>query len=93
MGILFYPGLNKDNEELLMPDYPKFHRELAKKSVTITLLSLDRVLFGSQCGWQKTYMSTQINDNYHEYAILQKQRCVYSVGWRRIGGRLGQCHY
>lgn len=53
MESLFYLGRNKDNEEIFMPDYPKFHRELAKKGVTITLLLQYRVLFGSQCGWQK----------------------------------------
>lgn len=53
MESLFYLRRNKDNEEIFMPDYPKFNRELAKKGVTITLLLLDRVLFGSQCGWQK----------------------------------------
>ena len=34
---LFYPGRNKDNEERLMPDYPKIHRELAKKGVTLLI--------------------------------------------------------
>ena len=35
---LFYSGRNKDNEKRLMHDYPKIHRELAKKGVTLTLL-------------------------------------------------------
>ncbi|MGN9056977.1 hypothetical protein ACTNA4_11020 [Bariatricus sp. HCP28S3_A7] len=42
---LFYPGRNKDNEERLMPDYPKIHRELAKKGVTLTLLWTEYCLF------------------------------------------------
>lgn len=42
---LFYPGRNKDNEERLMPDYPKIHRELAKKGVTLTLLWTEYRLF------------------------------------------------
>ena len=42
---LFYPGRNKDNEERLMPNYPKIHRELAKKGVTLTLLWTEYCLF------------------------------------------------
>ncbi len=48
---LFYPGRDKDNEERLIPDYPKIHRELAKKGYPYS--SLDRILSGSQCSWQK----------------------------------------
>ena len=68
---LFYPGRNKDNEERLMPDYPKIHRELAKKGVTLTLLWTEYCLEASAAG-KKPYMSTQFNDNYHKWARITK---------------------
>ena len=76
---LFYPGRNKDNEERLMPDYPKIHRELAKKGVTLTLLWTEYCLEASAAG-KKPYMSTQFNDNYHKWARITKatMRIVFS---------------
>ena len=68
---LFYPGRNKDNGERLMPDYPKIHRELAKKGVTLTLLWTEYCLEASAAG-KKPYMSTQFNDNYHKWARITK---------------------
>ena len=68
---LFYPGRNKENEERLMPDYPKIHRELAKKGVTLTLLWTEYCLEAS-AGGKKPYMSTQFNDNYHKWARITK---------------------
>lgn len=68
---LFYPGRNKDNEERLMPDYPKIHRELAKKGVTLTLLWTEYCLEASAAG-KKPYMSTQFNDNYRKWARITK---------------------
>jgi hypothetical protein len=62
MENLFYPGRNKDNEERLMPDYPKVHRKLAKKGVTLTLLWTEYCLEASTAD-KKPYMSTQFNDN------------------------------
>ena len=68
---LFYPGRNKDNEERLIPDYPKIHSELAKKGVTLTLLWTEYCLEASAAG-KKPYMSTQFNDNYHKWARITK---------------------
>ena len=68
---LFYPGRNKDNEERLIPDYPKIHKELAKKGVTLTLLWTEYCLEASAAG-KKPYMSTQFNDNYHKWARITK---------------------
>ena len=68
---LFYPGRNKDNEERLMPDYPKIHRELAKKGVTLTLLWTEYCLEASAAE-KKPYMSTQFNDNYRKWARITK---------------------
>ena len=85
---LFYPGRNKDNEERLMPDYPKIHRELAKKGVTLTLLWTEYCLEASAAG-KKPYMSTQFNDNYRKWLVLPKQQCVSSINpvmkWRWTG--------
>ena len=79
---LFYPGRNKDNEERLMLDYPKIHRELAKKGVTLTLLWTEYCLEASAAG-KKPYMSTQFNDNYHKWARITKatMRALY---WRKL---------
>ena len=68
---LFYSGRNKDNEERLMHDYPKIHRELAKKGVTLTLLWTEYCLKASAAG-KKPYMSTQFNDNYRKWARITK---------------------
>ena len=68
---LFYPGRNKDNEERLMPNYPKIHSELAKKGVTLTLLWTEYCLEASAAG-KKPYMSTQFNDNYRKWARITK---------------------
>lgn len=65
-----------------MPDYPKIHRELAKKGVTLTLLWTEYCLEASAAG-KKPYMSTQFNDNYHKWARITKatMRALY---WRKL---------
>lgn len=68
---MFYPGRNKSDEERLIPDYPKIHRELAKKGVTLTLLWTEYCLEASAAG-KKPYMSTQFNDNYRKWARITK---------------------
>ena len=68
---LFYPGRGKDNEERLIPDYPKIHKELAKKGVTLTLLWTEYCLEASAVG-KKPYMSTQFYDNYRKWARVTK---------------------
>lgn len=75
---MFYPGRNKDNKERLMPDYPKIHRELAKKGITLTLLWTEYCLEASATG-KKPYMSTQFNDNYHKWAVSPRRRCVSNI--------------
>lgn len=54
-----------------MHDYPKIHRELAKKGVTLTLLWTEYCLEASAAG-KKPYMSTQFNDNYRKWARITK---------------------
>ncbi len=68
---LFYSGRNKDNEKRLMHNYPRIHRELAKKGVTLTLLWTEYCLKASTAG-KKPYMSTQFNDNYRKWARITK---------------------
>ena len=68
---MFYPGRNKSDEDRLIPDYPKIHRELAKKGVTLTLLWTEYCLEASAAG-KKPYMSTQFNDNYRKWARITK---------------------
>lgn len=54
-----------------MHDYPKIHRELAKKGVTLTPLWTEYCLKASAAG-KKPYMSTQFNDNYRKWARITK---------------------
>lgn len=68
---LLYPGRNKTDEDRLIPDYPKIHKELAKKGVTLTLLWTEYCLEASAAG-KKPYMSTQFNDNYRKWARITK---------------------
>lgn len=71
-----------------MHDYPRIHRELAKKGVTLTLLWTEYCLKASAAG-KKPYMSTQFNDNYRKWLVLPKQQCVSSINpvtkWRWTG--------
>lgn len=68
---MFYPGRNKPDEDRLIPDYPKIHKELARKGVTLTLLWTEYCLEASAAG-KKPYMSTQFNDNYRKWARITK---------------------
>ena len=83
---LFYPGRNKDNEERLMPDYPKIHRELAKKGVTLTLLWTEYCLEASAAG-KKPYMSTHSSMiTIVSGLVLLRLQCVSNINpvtkWR-----------
>lgn len=71
MKTMFYQGKNKRDEECLIPDYTKIHREFAKKGVTITFLWTECCLETSATS-KKPYMSTQINDNYRKRARITK---------------------
>ena len=68
---LFYPGRNKQNEERMIPDYPKIHTELAKKGVTLTLLWTEYCSEARAAG-KIPYMSTQFGDNYRKWARITK---------------------
>lgn len=66
-----YPDRKAKDENRLMPDYPKIHRELAKKGVTLSLLWTEYCVEAEAAG-KKPYMSTQFNDNYQKWARTSK---------------------
>lgn len=68
---LFYPDRKKKDEGRLIPDYPKIHRELAKKGVTLTLLWTEYCAEATASG-KHPYMSTQFNDNYRKWAKISR---------------------
>ncbi|MGL6200904.1 MAG: IS21 family transposase [Lachnospiraceae bacterium] len=68
---LLYPERHKQDDERLLPDYPKIHRELAKKGVTLTLLWTEYCMEAKSVG-KKPYMSTQFGDNYRRWARVTK---------------------
>ncbi len=68
---LFYPDRKKKDENRLVPDYPKIHRELAQKGVTLTLLWTEYCAEAAAAG-KTPYMSTQFNDNYRKWARITK---------------------
>lgn len=68
---LFYPGRNAKDEDRMIPDYPKIHRELAKKGVTLSLLWTEYCSEAEAAG-KKPYMSTQFGDNYRKWARITK---------------------
>ena len=55
----------------MLPDFPKIHRELAKKGVTLSLLWTEYCM-DAQAAGKKPYMSTQFNDLYHKWARVIK---------------------
>lgn len=68
---LLYPDRKAKDENRLIPDYPKIHRELAQKGVTLTLLWTEYCAEAVAAG-KKPYMSTQFNDNYRKWARISK---------------------
>lgn len=68
---LFYPERRQQEKDRLIPDYPKIHRELAKKGVTLSLLWTEYCMEAAAAG-KNPYMSTQFNDNYRKWARITK---------------------
>lgn len=68
---LFYPERKKASEDRMIPDYPKIHRELAKKGVTLSLLWTEYCAEAVAAG-KTPYKSTQFNDNYRKWAAVTK---------------------
>ena len=68
---VLYPDRHKKDEERLISDYPRIHRELDKKGVTLSLLWTEYCMEARNAG-KTPYMSTQFNDNYHKWARVSK---------------------
>lgn len=68
---MLYPDRKAKDENRLVPDYPKIHRELAQKGVTLTLLWTEYCAEAAAAG-KIPYMSTQFNDNYRKWAKVSK---------------------
>lgn len=68
---LLYPNRGAADEKRMIPDYPKIHRELAKKGVTLTLLWTEYCLEAHAAG-KIPYMSTQFGDKYRKWARATK---------------------
>lgn len=68
---MLYPDRKSKNENRLIPDYPKIHRELAQKGVTLTLLWTEYCAEAVAAG-KSPYMSTQFNDNYRKWARVSR---------------------
>ena len=71
LASLLYPGRAANGKDRMLPDYPKIHRELAKKGVTLSLLWTEYCMEAQAAG-KAPYMSTQFNDNYHKWARVSK---------------------
>ena len=68
---LLYPERKNKGTDRLMPDFPKIHRELARKGVTLSLLWTEYTAEAQAAG-KKYYMSTQFGDLYRAWARVSK---------------------
>lgn len=68
---LLYPERAKKDSDRMPIDFPKIHRELAKKGVTLTLLWTEYCAEADAAGKQP-YMSTQFGDLYRAWASVSK---------------------
>lgn len=71
LASLLYPDRNASGGERMIPDYPKIHRELAQKGVTLSLLWTEYCI-AAQAAGKVPYMSTQFGDNYRKWARITK---------------------
>ena len=85
---LLYPNRSKKDADRMMPDFPKIHRELARKGVTLTLLWTEYCQDAAAAG-KRPYMSTQFGDLYRKWArvsratmrIIRKPGDIFEVDW------------
>ena len=71
LGTLLYPERSKEESNRMPIDFPRMHRELAKKGVTITLLWTEYCIEAANAG-KIPYKSTQFNDLYRAWARISK---------------------
>lgn len=72
---IFYPERKKASEDRMIPDYPKIHRELAKKGVSLSLLWTEYCAEAVAAG-KTPYMSTQFNVNFLFFYALTLKRLI-----------------
>lgn len=68
---MLYPDRKTKDENRLIPDYAKIHRDLAQKGVTLSLLWTEYCAEAKAAG-KYPYMSTQFNENYRKWAKVSK---------------------
>ncbi len=68
---LLYPGRQKQESNRMPVDFPRIHRELVKKGVTLSLLWTEYCVEAEAAG-KKPYMSTQFGDLYRAWATVSK---------------------
>ena len=71
LASLLYPDRTASGGERMIPDYPKIHRELAQKGVTLSLLWTEYCI-AAQAAGKVPYMSTQFGNNYRKWARITK---------------------
>ena len=68
---VLYPGRKEQCAERMPIDFPRIHRELAKKGVTLSLLWTEYCAEADAAG-RRPYMSTQFGDLYRKWAKVSK---------------------
>lgn len=68
---LLYPERAQKHSDRMLPDFPKIHKELARKGVTLSLLWTEYCAEAIAAG-KTPYMSTQFTDLYHKWARVSK---------------------
>lgn len=68
---LLYPERAEKSTDRMHPDFPKIHRELAQKGVTLSLLWIEYCAQAHAAG-KVPYMSTQFGDLYRKWAQVSK---------------------
>ena len=68
---VLYPKRKGQNADRMPIDFPRIHRELAKKGVTLSLLWTEYCAEANAAG-RHPYMSTQFGDLYRKWAKVSK---------------------
>ncbi len=68
---MLYPERHKQDSDRMMPDFPKIHKELAQKGVTLSLLWTEYCAEAEAAG-KTPYMSTQFGDLYRKWARVSR---------------------
>jgi len=71
LEMILYPERKQKDSDRMPIEFPKIHRELAKKGVTLSLLWTEYCSEADAAGKQP-YMSTQFGDRYRAWASVSK---------------------